>query len=638
MIMKKITQIKFTLITLLLVVIILFPARVYAQFTNQDNLPYIPLLKRNLTSSEIFIPPPINKKPGHLSKSDWQELIDATWGPGLPTPEKLAIFDAAFNDIDHWYGAFMNLDVDIDSLRDLYRPEIENGVSRGRFAAIMNYFSMALKDAHTMIADRPVNWGTYPNQGIPLFVVGTWTNNFHFGANLTPLPDSTLLVYKALPNHRLGLEAGDIVLGYDGIPWKVLYKELLDAQLPIAPTWVWGSTDESMTHIFLQSAGMNWHLFDTIDIIKYNTGDTLHLQTSILASQSGDIWGNEQLPIRGVAMPNVFADDFVSWGIVEGTQIGYIYVTSWDPDPQYQISIQFYNAIDSLMHHHETTGLIVDFRLNYGGYMLAAHAGYSLLFNTQVRKVAFDVRGDPNRHLYMIPHPFFTADLFTIPGYPSTYYDNPIAVLAGPGSVSNGDWETLRMKFHPMVRTFGKKTNGAFTSSDYPSLGHPDWFYTKATGSGYLLDGHVYLAHTGVEMDEYVWLTQQSVVNGIDDVVYAAIEWINNPSSVEDEKDHSLSDYYLSNNYPNPFNPSTKIKFTIPLQQNPLLGGDYRGGLVTLKVYNVLGSEIATIVNEVKPAEKYEVKFDATGLTSGIYFYQLRAGNFIETKKMLLLK
>jgi len=625
--MKEIIQLKLFLPALFLIVILIIPSKLDAQFLKQDKLPYIPLLKRNLTSSEIYIPPTINKKSGHLSKSDWQDLIDLAWGTGIPTDEKLAIFDAAFEDIDHWYGAFMNLDVDIDSLRDLYRPEIENGVSRGRFAAIMNYFSLALKDAHTMITDIPVNWGTYPNQGIPLFVVGTWRNNFHFGANLTPLPDSTLLVYKALPNHRLGLETGDIVLGYDGIPWKILYKELLDAQLPILPTWVWGSTDESMTHIFLQSAGMNWHLFDTIDVVKYGTGDTLHLQTSILAAQSGDIWGNEQLPVQGVPMPDVFNNDFVSWGIVEGTQIGYIYVASWDPDPQYQISFQFYDAIDNLMNHNETTGLIIDFRLNYGGYMLVAHAGYSLLFRRPVRKVAFDIRGDPNDHFYMIPHPDFTADLFTIPADRSSYYDKPIAVLAGPGSVSNGDWETLRMKFHPMARTFGKKTNGAFTSSNYPDLGHPDWFYTKATGSGYLLDGHVYLAHTGVEMDEEVWLTQEGVVNGVDDVVFRAIEWINNPTSVEEEEDQPISKYLLSNNYPNPFNPSTSIKYSVPYTTR-----------VLIKVFDILGSEIKTLVNEEKPAGDFLVEFDGTGLPSGLYFYQLKAGEFIETKKMILMK
>ena len=614
-------------LTCILTLVIINFINLYGQKVQFDKWTYIPSLGRNLYPSEVFRTPPVNKFPGRYTKEDWQTLIDSVWGPGLPTAQKLAIFDSAYNQIDWWYGAFMNLNVDIDSLRNLYRPEIENGVSRGRFAAIMNYFSMALKDAHTMIVDIPVNWGTYPQPGIPLFVIGTWRNNFYFGANLTPLPDSSLLVYKALPNHKLGLVAGDIVLGYDGLPWKVLYKELLDAQLPILPTWVWGSTDESMTHIFLQSAGLNWHLFDTIDIVKHGNGDTLHLPTSLLATQTGDIWGNEQMPVPGVPMPNVFEDDFVSWGIVEGTQIGYIYVASWDPDPQLHISQQFYYAIDSLMNYNETTGLIIDFRLNYGGWMLVAHAGYSLLFNSSVRKVAFDIRGDPNNHFYMIPHPIFTAELFTIPGNPSSYYDKPIAVLAGPGSVSNGDWETLRMKFHPMTRTFGKKTNGAFTSSDLPDLGNPDWFFTKATGSGYLLDGHIYLAHTGVEMDEEVWLTQQGVIEGRDNVVEAAIEWINNASFVKNNQNEIIQDYHLDQNFPNPFNPNTTISWQSP-----------EGIHQTIKIFDVLGNEIATVVDEYKQVGNYEIEFNASNLPSGVYFYQLKAGSFINTKKMILLK
>jgi len=95
--------------------------------------------------------------------------------------------------------------------------------------------------------------------------------------------------------------------------------------------------------------------------------------------------------------------------------------------------------------------------------------------------------------------------------------------------------------------------------------------------------------------------------------------------------------FELYQNYPNPFNPSTKIKFTIPSMGNPLLGGA-RGGLVTLKVYDVLGNEIATLVNEEKPAGNYEVNFEAKGLSSGIYFYELQSGGFIETKKMILMK
>jgi hypothetical protein len=87
------------------------------------------------------------------------------------------------------------------------------------------------------------------------------------------------------------------------------------------------------------------------------------------------------------------------------------------------------------------------------------------------------------------------------------------------------------------------------------------------------------------------------------------------------------NEYTLEQNYPNPFNPSTTIKFNIPALS-----------LVTLKVYDVLGNEIATLVNEEKSIGSFEIKFDATGLPSGIYFYRLRAGSFIETKKMILLR
>jgi len=514
-----------SLILLLLLVIIEFS---YGQTQSNDHLPYIPILGRKLTTSEIFQPKKnIHKASDHYTKQDWKQVIDETWGPGLSTSEKLAIFDRAWNAIDQGYGAFVNLDVNLDSLRNLYRPEIEAGVSRGRFAAIMNYFSFALKDAHTFIADVPVTWGTYPVPGSPLFVIGSSTDNDYFGACLTPLPDSSLLVYKVVPNHRLGLMPGDIVLGYDGISWKELYQQLWEAQLPVHAV-TWGSYDESMAHILLQSAGMNWHLFDTIDIVKYSTGDTLHLSTSPMQYQRGNIWGNEQLPVPGVPMPNFWTQDYISWGIVSGTQIGYIYVASWHWEDQYQISEQFYDAIYNLMSNYETKGMIIDFRLNYGGDMREAHNGYTLLFNTPFAEVAFDMRGDPNDHLDMVPSTTHPNHLWTFQGDPNTFYDKPIAVLTGPNAVSNGDWESLRTQFHPMVRTFGKSTNGAFTTSDYPDLGHPDWFFTKATGSGYLIDGHIYLAHTGAEIDEEVGLTQEDVAKGEDTVVKAAMQWIQN--------------------------------------------------------------------------------------------------------------
>ena len=113
-------------------------------------------------------------------------------------------------------------------------------------------------------------------------------------------------------------------------------------------------------------------------------------------------------------------------------------------------------------------------------------------------------------------------------------------------------------------------------------------------------------------------------------------------TSVEEENDVENfipKGFSLEQNYPNPFNPSTKIKFTIPIANSPLLGGA-RGGLINvqLKVYDVLGNEITTLVNEAKTSGTYEVTWNAAGLPSGVYFYQLRAGSFIETKKMILLR
>ncbi len=206
----------------------------------------------------------------------------------------------------------------------------------------MNYFVLAFKEGHNWIADKQVNFNNNkdPAPGIPLFVVGAWSDNSHFGATLTPLPDSSLLVIKTLPNHPLGLVPGDIVLGYDGIPWKILYKEILKAQLPFFQVFFYPSNEKSFTHVMLKDAGMNWHLFDTLDVVKYSGGDTSHYPTALLAGQSGNLGGNEQLKIPGVPFPDinwqgVFNFDvynqmnYVSWGIVEDTKIGYIYVYAW---------------------------------------------------------------------------------------------------------------------------------------------------------------------------------------------------------------------------------------------------------------------------------------------------------------------
>ena len=115
---------------------------------------------------------------------------------------------------------------------------------------------------------------------------------------------------------------------------------------------------------------------------------------------------------------------------------------------------------------------------------------------------------------------------------------------------------------------------------------------------------------------------------------WSEVDSIISITNIEDEYMVFPQQYKLSQNYPNPFNPTTKIKYTIPKHSK-----------VVLKIYDVLGKEVETLVNEEKTTGIYEVKFNAKNLTSGVYFYKLKAtpiggqaGEFIQTKKMLLLK
>jgi hypothetical protein len=102
-----------------------------------------------------------------------------------------------------------------------------------------------------------------------------------------------------------------------------------------------------------------------------------------------------------------------------------------------------------------------------------------------------------------------------------------------------------------------------------------------------------------------------------------------------DEEFALPTEFTLEQNYPNPFNPSTKIKYRVP---SVIANEVKQSQFVTLMVYDVLGNEVTTLVNEEKPAGSYEVQFDASSLSSGAYFYMLKAGNNIQTKKMILLK
>jgi hypothetical protein len=142
--------------------------------------------------------------------------------------------------------------------------------------------------------------------------------------------------------------------------------------------------------------------------------------------------------------------------------------------------------------------------------------------------------------------------------------------------------------------------------------------------------GYVYLRKYWAICGSQVTQLMKTASRSVADLIYTA--WIDGGSPVPNivsvnDKQLTPNSFSLSQNYPNPFNPSTTIKFGVAAKGN-----------VTLKVFDLMGREIATLINGEREAGNYEMNFDASKLSTGIYFYQLRTAGFSQSKKMMLIK
>ncbi|MCA9752692.1 MAG: hypothetical protein KC591_10910 [Gemmatimonadetes bacterium] len=547
----------------------------------------------------------------HGRGTDWGALVDATWGPTTwPVADQLLWFDTVWGTLDSDFPCFEGIPDVWDSLGTAYRAEISAGVSKGRLAAIFNHLALSLRESHTRSYLPEVN-STALAPGIPLMVIGGWGANDHFGAGLTPQPDKSLLVYQAVPAHPLGLVPGDLVLGYEGVPWEQLANELLAAELPIRSTFYWGSAPSSFEHAVLMAAGMNWHLFDTIDIVKHDTGDTLHLSTAPLENAGMSLYCTEQLPVGGVNMPDYPGGTVVTRGRPFGYDVGYIYVIAWTGNA----GVRFSNAVNA---HYDRSGLIIDFRTNYGGNMFLSNAALEVLFDQIVPTIGWDVRCPGGGHLDFCPEGT-SSSFYDIPGDPATFFDKPIAVLVGPGAVSSGDQVALRMKFHPNVRVFGKSTATAFNGPifGYDTGGGPI-VANMALAEAYLLsDPSDHLTHNEFAVDESVWLTPDDVAQGIDTVAAAALAWIQ--SQVTDAPTvATVADAPRITSFPNPSPGITWIRWSATATAT---------GLVDVAILDVGGRVVRRLPSV--PAETGLARWDGTDasgtpVAAGVYFTRVR--------------
>ena len=204
-----------------------------------------------------------------------------------------------------------------------------------------------------------------------------------------------------------------------------------------------------------------------------------------------------------------------------------------------------------------------------------------------------------------------------------------------------------------------------FSGVDFPDYGRPvladvdnDNDFDLVIGDGW---GKVYFYRNDGNETSPVWVRNDNLFEGIEskqhthpgfadldgdtrkdmiigeyDGNFTFYKNLFSPTSVEEKNTTTFPhDFYLSQNYPNPFNPSTTISFAIPSSSFDFAQDDIH---VSLKVYDILGREVATLVNENNPSGVYNVQCIMNNASSGIYFYTLKAGSFSETKKMLLLR
>ncbi len=130
------------------------------------------------------------------------------------------------------------------------------------------------------------------------------------------------------------------------------------------------------------------------------------------------------------------------------------------------------------------------------------------------------------------------------------------------------------------------------------------------------------------EIYRYDYFENIVAVEVISEITYAMINGEEFGQLVSVQKNtNEITSFYLSQNYPNPFNPTTEVRYSIPQTSK-----------IVIKVFDILGNEIETLVNEEKHIGTYELTWNAEQLPSGIYFYRLQAGSFVETKKMVLMK
>jgi len=273
------------------------------------------------------------------------------------------------------------------------------------------------------------------------------------------------------------------------------------------------------------------------------------------------------------------------------------------------------NDVSDMNAPYNYKGEIIKY-LNYGGNFLYAGIRPVRAFEQKFgNPVAFG-NGDFIHDYLKIDTAYYTS---------VTLFSGALSLESGYNSIFVDSSKTLpdneyHLKFIEGISSYSEGVKIFSYDSNFDSTSPQGSFKSKPVGVEYI--GNDFKTIT-FSFPLY-YLNKESAKELVE---FILINKFDEPMPVEDNLQNIPTKYALEQNYPNPFNPSTKIEFQIPAS-----------GLVHLKVYDILGREVATLLNEELQPGNYKIDFDASDFASGIYFYTMNAGSFVSTKKMILVK
>jgi len=564
-----------------------------------------------------------------------------------------AAFDSVHKKLSIYYAFTEWKNVNWSNLNNEFRPRIVVADANNDSSA----FIMAMKEYTFRIPDGHMGFGTGFYAGAKSDVLKKKNTNWvkleeklrnqqiggSFGFTLIKLDDGRFvvrLVTEGSPAALAGITFGAEIV-------EVNDKPINEAINSVSVLWAEQIPATKETKQLLQCRLIGRAPVNATMKIKFKNRGEFNPVTTTISAVSDAYATYDLTSMLPIKTPEI------SYKILAPSGFGYLEITSCIPPVT--VVTDFMSAFINLLSANPK-GMVVDLRINTGGQdaYAAAVAGCFYPDTTHYEYQSFY---DPvtltfQRSNEILDHlSFQIVDFFKPAQYPAgsifiepqgLTFSGPVVVMVSPRNVSSGEGIALALSKLPqckVVSFYGSQGSFGITAPEYELLSVQDSMHVSYPhGRSLDIDNKIQVDSDssmvgGVIPDIRPPLTDEAIdkmfLQGIDVELEYAVQELDKMVAVDVENGRNQKPltFTLEQNYPNPFNPITIINYELPIESK-----------VTLKVYDMLGKEIETLVEKVQDAGKYKVEFDGRGIPSGIYFYKLSTSSNSATCKMLLVK